>query len=100
MIDNTKPVQNSLLVILDTENEQHIRIGKIDGTPPANAEEMKDMVLLDIATLCEALVVSIRTADAMGIKPEGESMKDAIDQINQAFVDPNLHCFSPQFPGK
>lgn len=85
-----KEIKNTLVVMMDTSQKESIKIGKMNSTPPSTEEEMKEMVLLDIATLCEALVVTIRTAHQMGIKNEAQSMKDAIHHLNTAFVDSKM----------
>lgn len=83
-------VKNTLVVIMDTSKQESIQIGKMDHQPPSTEEEMKVMMLLDIATLCEALVVMIRTAHQSGAKPEAESMRDVIEHLNSAFVDSEM----------
>lgn len=85
-------MKNELIIFLDTDQEQHIRIGKTIDVHPTSPEEMAELVLLDIATLCEALVVTIRTAEEMGIKPAHVSLKDCIKHLQDGFVDPDLDC--------
>jgi hypothetical protein len=89
MINKNENIKNSIIVLLDTSEKESIRIGKMED-PPQTEEEIAQAVLLDMGTLCEALAVMIRTADAMGIKPEADSMRDVIEHLNQAFVDPKL----------
>jgi hypothetical protein len=85
-----KDIKNTLVVMMDTSQKESIQIGKMDQQPPSSEEEMKTMMLLDIATLCEALVVMIRTAHQSGAKDEAESMRDVIEHLNSAFVDPDM----------
>jgi hypothetical protein len=83
-------MKNTLTIIMDTEAEDTILIGKPQNMQPNTPEEMADMVLLDMGTLCEALVVTIRTGHVMEIKDESDSIRDCIHHIQQAFVDSEL----------
>jgi hypothetical protein len=84
-------MKNTLTIIMDTEREEQILIGKPQGTrPPETNQELADMVILDLSTLCEALVVAIRTAHEIGINDEGTLMKSCINHIHEAFVDPGM----------
>lgn len=87
-------IKNSLTIILDTSQEESVRIGKMNVPVPETDEELKKVVLLDIATLAEALVVTIRAAHEMGVQDESVSMRKTIDHLNSAFADPNLQCES------
>lgn len=86
-------IKNTLIIILDTSIEEKIKIGKNSAIPKTEAE-LKRTVLLDIATIAEALVVTIRAAHEMGVQDESVSMRNAVNYINEAFVDPNLKCES------
>ena len=83
-------MENEIIIRLNTDSVESIQIGKASPVPPQSEEELRQMVLLDIATMCEALVVLIRASAQMGVKSEGESMKDAIRHIEEAFIDPSL----------
>lgn len=83
-------LKNTLTIIMDTEAEQNIMIGKPEGTQPRTQEELAEMVILDMATLCEALVTTIRAAHTMGIKDEADSMRDCIKHLQEGFVDPDF----------
>lgn len=88
---NFANMKNTLTIIMDTEDQENtIMIGKPEYLQPSTPEEMAEMVVLDIATLCEALVVTIRTVHGMGIRDESESLRLAINHIQEAFVDPEL----------
>jgi hypothetical protein len=92
-----KDIKNQLVVMLDTSQEETIRIGKTDATPPQTDEELRDIVLLDIATLAEALVVCIRGAHQMGVKNEADSIRDVIQHITDGFVDAKMEV-ETRFP--
>lgn len=72
-------MKNQLVINLDTENEKApITIGKFEEAPKG---EIAEVVLLDMATICEALVAIINSADQMGIKNKMESLDDCIMHI-------------------
>lgn len=85
---------NEVIVRLDTDSKETIQIGKSSPVPPQSEEELRQVVLLDIATMCEALVVLIRAAAQMGVKSEGASMTDSIHYIEEAFTDTSLQVES------
>ena len=87
-------MKNHLFITLDTSSVERIKIGKSE-MPPVTFEELSKVVLLDIDTLCEALVITIRAAHQMGIKTEGELMKDAVDYIHTKFVDSGMSVETP-----
>jgi hypothetical protein len=84
-------MKNTLTIIMDTEQKEQILIGKPQGTrQPQTHQELAEMVMLDLSTLCEALVVAIRTAHEIGINDEGVLMKSCINHIHEAFVDADM----------
>ena len=88
---NFANMKNTLTIIMDTEKEEQILIGKPQGTPPpTNNQELAEMVMLDLSTLCEALVVAIRTAHSIGVNDEAVLMESCVNHIYEAFVDPTL----------
>ena len=95
MIDKSQHIKNSLTIILDTSKKDCIQVGKFEGNPPQSQEELEAMILLDMGTICEALVAIIRSAHTSGIKNEADSMRDCIQHLNEAFVDPKSHYHTP-----
>lgn len=85
----SKRIINELVIKLDTDNENPIFIGKNIIKDPETPAEVKEMVLLDIATLSEAIVMLIKSAHKMGIKDESTSLRHTIDYINKSFNDPS-----------
>ena len=83
-------MKNTLIIKLDTGQKESIQIGKPESPVDLTPEKLAKLVLTDIGTLCEALVVTIRVAHQMGIKDESKSLRDAIDHIQKAFVDPDM----------
>jgi hypothetical protein len=80
-------MKNEVIVLLDTDLEQKVQIGK--STPPSatTPDEISEMMLLDMATLCEALIVLIKEVDRAGVKPKNESLASCIGHLNLAFND-------------
>jgi hypothetical protein len=84
-------MKNTLTIIMDTEKEEQILIGKPQGTkPPQTNQELAEMVMLDLSTLCEALVITIRTAHAIGINDESTLLEGCVNHIHEAFTDADL----------
>ena len=83
-------MRNELTIILDSDAEHSIQIGKPESAAPTSQEELNDMVILDMATLCEALTVLIRQAHAMDIKSESDSLRDCIKHLENGFVDSEM----------
>jgi hypothetical protein len=85
-------MKNQIVIDLDTErNGQQIQIGKPNVfKQPDSQEELAKMVMEDIGTVAEALVVLIRNAHQLGIKDESQSMKDVIKHLQDAFVDSEM----------
>jgi hypothetical protein len=90
-------IRNTLTVILDTSQEEKIQIGKPQASEPKTPEEMAQMVIMDMATLAEALVVTIRAAHQMRIKDESDSMRDIIAHLESGFVDSTLKVELPEY---
>lgn len=81
-------MKNELIIDIDTDRKNTILIKKPESVkPPKNEEEAKQMVLLDMASLCEALCTLIHVADQNGIKPGPDSLRDCIKHLESGFVD-------------
>lgn len=80
-------MKNEVIVLLDTESEQQIQIGKSQPVAPSSQEELEEMMLLDMATLCEALIVLIKEVDRAGVKPKEESLDSCMGHLKLAFND-------------
>ncbi len=79
-------IKNTLFISLDTSQEDVIQIGKENPEPPSSEMEMKKLILLDRATLCEALVVLIRVGKSVGISEE-EAMATCIEHLKKGLED-------------
>jgi hypothetical protein len=82
---NKTNMKNEVIVLLDTESEQQIQIGKSAPVSPSTFEELSEMMLLDMATLCEALIVLIKEVDKEGVKPKNESLESCMGHLKLAF---------------
>lgn len=78
-------MKNILLVNIDTERtEQPIIIGKPeDIKKPETAEEAKDMILNDIATLCEGLCTLINMAGNNGYETKDKLVQASVLNLNK-----------------
>lgn len=81
-------IKNQVVVILDTDSPQPIQIGKMENNPPQGMMELYNTMNLDMATLCEALVVLVNEAEKMGFKNKGKSLGNIIKHITEGVNDP------------
>jgi hypothetical protein len=82
-------MKNSLLIDLDTEREDPIRITKTEDTVnKVNDEESaKKMVLEDMTTLCNALGTLIQLANDSGYVDSKVSAKMCVNYLNDNFLE-------------
>ncbi len=80
-------MQNQVVIMLDTNKVENIQIGKTNPVAPRTFEELRDVMLLDVGTICEALVVLIRECANQGIKTEADSIKACIHHIETGVFD-------------
>lgn len=81
-------MKNLLQVDIDTERENTIIIGKPGNNQrPQSKEEAAAMIIVDMATLCEAVCTLIHVADQNGIKPSADSVRDCLKHIEHGFGD-------------
>ncbi len=78
---------NKIIIMLDTEQVESIKIGKSGPVAPQTMEELRNIMLLDVATLCEALAVLIKECANQGIKSEGDSLCACINHITAGVFD-------------
>jgi len=80
-------MQNQVVIMLDTNKVENIQIGKTNPVAPRTFEELRDVMLLDVGTICEALVVLIRECANQGIKSESESLNACIKHLEDGVFD-------------
>ncbi len=80
-------MQNQVIIMLDTDKVENIQIGKSNSTAPSSMEELAKVMLLDVGTICEALVVLIRECAKLGIKSESDSLNACIKHIEDGVFD-------------
>lgn len=60
-------MKNTVYIDVDTDREQPILIGKGGETePPQTSDEAKEMILVDIGCVCEALITLMKLAEQNG----------------------------------
>ena len=84
-----KTMKNSLLIDVDTERKDPIRITKTEDTVnKVNDEESaKKMVLEDMTTLCNALGTLIQLANDSGYIDSKVSANMCVNYLNDNFLD-------------
>jgi hypothetical protein len=80
-------MQNQVIIMLDTDKVENIQIGKSNPIPPSSMEELAKVMLLDVGTICEALVVLIRECAKLGIKSESDSLNACIKHLEDGVFD-------------
>ena len=78
-------MKNQVVIILDTEAEIPLQIGKVEANPPSTPEEMIAAITLDYATVAEAVLVLIKELHIRGIQPSSESIQKLVESIDQEF---------------
>ena len=58
-----------------------------EDKPPTTPEETKELMILDMTTLCEALCTLIHVAHTSGYKEDYKSLKDCIKHLEDGFSD-------------
>lgn len=77
-----KPIKNSIIIEVDTDNENPIRFHKPNGTkPPQTREEAANMLLTDIACLAEAITSLIYIAGAQQYADKNELINATIKTL-------------------
>jgi hypothetical protein len=77
-------MKNKIYIDIDSERKDQILLGKGNDIPqPTNEEEAKDMVLMDIVCLTEALITLIHVADQNKYGEKKAIVNQAIASLNQ-----------------
>ena len=85
---NRIDMKNKLIIDIDTDRHQSVIIAKPEGiTPPETQEEAKDMVIEDMASMCEALCTLMHVAHSSGYKKDVDSLRDCISHLEKGFAD-------------
>ena len=94
-------MKNKLLIDIDTDrkNPGPVIILKPQGVKmPTSKEEHVDMVIMDMASLCEAVCTLIRLAEDQGIRPSADSLRICIKHITDGFADPDYKTLDNSAP--
>jgi len=88
MGDREAVIKNVVIVDLDTNRDPKIQIGKPEEIQrPADAEEVKTMLVADMTTLCEGIITLIHAGHQNGYVDSAESVRACIEYIEDGFVD-------------
>lgn len=83
-------MKNIVEVDIDTSRTNTVMIGKANGlTGNETKDELAEIIVLDMATLCEGICTLIHVADQQGLKPSADSLRDCIKHLQDGFSDAN-----------
>ena len=78
-------MKNQVVIILDTEAEIPLQIGKMEANPPSTPEELIAAITLDFATVSEAAIVLIKELHDRGIQSSDFSVQKLIESMAEEF---------------
>jgi|APCry1669189534_1035231.scaffolds.fasta_scaffold66976_1 hypothetical protein len=82
-------MKNIIIIDLDTTRNKPIHISKPNGfVEPTTPEGIKDMVLGDISTLCEALCLLIKVADNEKVSEKKDLVETSVKYLQSLLVEP------------
>lgn len=77
-------MKNLIIIDFDPERERPLIIGKgLDCKPPTTKEEAKEMILGDLACMCDAVLTMIHLADQNSYADKHEIIPKIIDELNK-----------------
>lgn len=80
--------KNILIVDIDSSRKESVKIGKPEeAKEPESPEEFAEIVINDMASLCEAICTLIHLAESQGIKSSANSLRDCIKHLEAGFSD-------------
>jgi len=83
-------MKNSLFIDVDTEREQMVLIGKPpEIQQPENPQEAANMIMDDIASVCEALVTLIMICDNSGYAKKEEMLTTTLKYLSDTLENKN-----------
>lgn len=84
-------MKNIIIIDIDTEREIPVYLNKPQSVAkPTNEDETKKMVLDDLATTCEALLVLIKLADTNKFETKEALVNSSIKYLQSLLVEPPL----------
>jgi hypothetical protein len=76
-------MKNTIFIDIDTDRDRPVLIGKgQDSEVPKNEEEAKEMIVFDIASICEGLCELIHVASQNGYGSKEGFVNASIEQLN------------------
>jgi hypothetical protein len=83
-------MKNTIFIDIDTERERQVLIGKgHDAAVPTNEQEAKEMIAIDIASLCEGLCELIHVASQNEYGSKEGFVHASIEQLNKLLNTPS-----------
>lgn len=83
-------MKNTVFIDIDTERDKQVLIGKgHDAVVPTNEEEAKEMIAIDIASLCQGLCELIHVASQNGYGSKEGFVHASIEMLNELLNTPN-----------
>jgi hypothetical protein len=77
-------MKNTIYIDIDTERDRPILIGKgHDSVVPTSPEEAKEMIAIDIASICEGLCELIHVAGQNGYGSKEGFVAASIEQLKK-----------------
>jgi len=77
-------MRNTIIIDVDTERDIPVKFGKPnDFKQPENEYEVKEILMNDIKSVCEALCVLIKIADTNGYSNRDELINASIYHLNK-----------------
>ena len=78
-------MKNEVVIILDTESETPLQIGKMELEAPKDPEKLAETISLDFRTVAEATIVLIKELERMGIQNHVDSVRYIVEAIETEF---------------
>lgn len=81
-------MKNTIFIDIDTERERQVLIGKgHDSVVPTSPEEAKEMIAIDIASICQGLCELIHVAGQNGYGSKEGFIHASIEQLQKLLVE-------------
>ena len=80
-------MKNKLTIIVDSDKEESIQIGKDTTEAPKTDDGKRQMILTDIACCCEAICTMILIAHNLGLKDKDQELHTCIEHLRTGVND-------------
>jgi hypothetical protein len=80
--------KNQLIVDIDSDRKTKVIIGKPEGfVEPETIDAYADMMIKDVASLCEGLCTLIHVLDQSNVQPSYVTLENCIKHLEAGFAD-------------